>query len=398
MSLAFYPLRSSRTPADAQRLDVRIPLVLNASLWSFLLGGCLCTLAGCSAGSGLDGAQGGRNQQLVATTDAPSSIPSALTVPEFDFDFGPIVYRAGLELSHTFQIRNDSAALVQLRLGNWSRCCLTPELDRDSLEPGESAELRATLRVNRHAGFLAGSCNVNTGLQDKQQTLRLTVSVTVYPSSRLVTPEGNVPPPLRLRPGETAKLSLLLLAFAAGLDDNPELRSSSADLRIGNIGPATRQVVKPGVPERIWPVELILSAGDALGQCQANIEILGAEGVLARQAFSWYVEPVLRARPGCVIVRHGQEVQMTTAVVIRSLDGVPFRVLKVTGTEASVRGTANGSDAQAEHSVEITVERVGSDQPRTAALIIETDRSDQHALRLPVLFLDATAEATGGQS
>lgn len=325
--------------------------------------------------------------------DWPNGEASPLAVSEYDFSFGTVQYQRGIGLAHTFRIQNRSDTQVQLRLSDWSACCLTPKLDRAVIEPGQSAELAVTFRLNRDSGFLAGACTILS--DSRPEELRFTVTASVYPIARITTPEGNCPAPLAIHAGETASLHGLLVAFSDSLHDTPELRTNSEDLRVECVGRPTERVGEGGIEERLWPVELSIRAGAAIGPCQATIEVVGPDGPVAQQVISWNVQPVLVARPGFLVVRNEESLPMTTEANICSVDSVAFRILKISCPDDAVRGIGCDDEAVTAHKVQISLARSESGA-RTTSLIIETDRNDQPTVRIPVVFLDSTSETTKG--
>lgn len=115
------------------------------------------TFSGCAPSGGID--SGSAGSAGTATSNPPVPV---LRVSASRRELGTVAL--GSEARATFTLSNVSEAPVELRLGRPSCGCLTGNLDRERLDPRETAQLELVLNGNRqgYAGRSEGSITVGT--------------------------------------------------------------------------------------------------------------------------------------------------------------------------------------------------------------------------------------------
>lgn len=98
----------------------------------------------------------------------PSKIKANGPVIAFDheeFDFGKV--SEGIELNHTFQLRNDGNQVLQ-NISAYSTCgCTAPKLSKRSLQPGESMALPVHLDTSMKQNEVEKTVNVSSDDPDR---------------------------------------------------------------------------------------------------------------------------------------------------------------------------------------------------------------------------------------
>jgi len=105
--------------------------------------------------------------QVNAESDEPpAGIPGKLALSETDYDFGRVSPQA--KVKHAFEIRNDGAGILTLKVAERSCTCILGQLKRDKLAPGETTTLELALKSEGKEGQIVQGVTLETNDPDRR--------------------------------------------------------------------------------------------------------------------------------------------------------------------------------------------------------------------------------------
>ncbi len=348
--------------------------------------------------------------------DAPASAPSAASkAPGAVYDAGAVFRRESPTVGHTFQVTNTTDRPVAIRGETHSCDCTTVELTPCLLQPGASTPLRMAVDLQNIYRDDPLTCLVQTDHPAFPIWLYQLQLITL-PNAR-VEPEsidlGTIPLGTRaadLPPQGSAEIWLENYERIAERERERERDASVGDsgslgVTVRAVGPPTVDIVHGDVrrTRQRFAVALDDSSLATPGSFALPIMLGVPERPPASVVVSWHVSSPISITPSPVHfgLVGPADAPHTSRVVVRSVDGRPFRVLEAASDHAAltVGESGNSGDAATEHELDLTLRTPPESPGRALAgtVRVRTDRDNDLTLSIPwSAFLRTNAGSADG--
>lgn len=303
------------------------------------------------------------------------------TTSRAHFDFGPVVSRPGLSLSHVYPVTNRSAGPIRVvRAINMKSCCGEVELEPATLEPGESTDLAVTVHIHEANGQVTHWATVETD-PPSEPGLAFWTSVTAYPAA-VIEAEGPANPPIL--PGGELVRRFRLIAHGTAEDPPAALDDAAIECALPADweGPTADRELDGGLVRRERAFTVRARGEGTIGRRVEEVRVALAGEILARSVARWEVAPALVANPPGLIARGGATLERK--LLVRTVDGRPFSIRSI-GSDLGCVGLPEApAEASPMHVLAVTVRPGPDDAGRTGRITIDTDHPAQPTVEVAV--------------
>lgn len=310
---------------------------------------------------------------------------------EREHDFGLVIAKPGLQLTHTFPLRNTTERPLRLlRVINRKPCCGEVRFTPTTLLAGQMTCLDVTLKVGESTEPLSHLAVVETDDPEFPSRQFFTFA-RPHPRFTLEPQKDNA---TLVRAGTTSTAHYTAMAFATPGDRPPSLDdavilSNAPAQWIGS--PKVREV-DGGLIASSRPLSLSLIGDGTPGERVTSVEIARhGERLFALRA-GWKVDAAIKSAPGALVIGIDSEPSQST-ISLRSEDGKAFRITGIRSDLACVVAWPRESGARPIQSVAVQIEPAKRDSTRVGKLTIRTDHPFQPDLNVPV-YVTGKAQGT----
>lgn len=304
----------------------------------------------------------------VAAAQAP-----VISVDQPHFDFGKI--SAEGKATHRFKVSNKGNALLNISRLNPSCGCTSTVIGQWTLQPGQSTDVEATFNPAGFRGVVHKSIQVICN-DPATPTVNLTFEAEVV---REISPSSDA------------------VFFQDVVRTAP--RRSSVKFTSGNGQPVRITEAKaPGAPylgatvrpegKDAW-VDIVLDGrqvppGRLTGTDALVVRTDNPRASVINITVQWELKAAIQAEPARVAWVDNAGREQRTKVVLKQVDGKPFRILSAKTTHSLIRVEGTGKGQSPQHELQVVLAASAKPGMYNEKVILTTDSPEQPELELRV--------------
>lgn len=306
------------------------------------------------------------------------------TQDERKHDFGVVIGRPGLKLSHTFPLVNTTQRTIRLlRAVNRKTCCGELNFTPTTLLPGQGAGLEVIFKVGEASSPLSHVAVVETD-DPEYPTRSFLTFARPLPRFRVAPDDSR---PRSVAPGGMARVNYVAYEYGTSQEPPSKLDAAvvSSDVKATWSGPPRDRILAESVIERSRPLLLELVASGAPGERYSTLRVSSGSEMLGAASLRWQVESAIQASPSALLIDRSSS-GSARPVSLRLNGDRPFRVTGVTSALPGIEGRSLEDDTRATHVIKVSLGSDRSAAERWGELTVKTDHPGQPVVKVAVLI------------
>lgn len=310
--------------------------------------------------------------------------PSLISASDRRFNFGDVIGVAEAKRFHRYRLTNSTARTVVIsKVVNHKTCCGRVDVDKTTLQPGETVDVEVTLLLEGRFGDVVNTVEVVTDAPGDERIL-LETSATAHLPLRVEAVSLPQGPALA---NSSRSPTAVFDVFSTGTASEPPIDLNGLEPRstIPVSWAGEKQEASSVVGVEVWSRRFIVSldASGAPGARAAEVVFRTQDDALLRHVVDWRVVSPILASPETIVLQTNTR---DPRVIITSQDETPFRVTRIECDAAGVQCRAASAEAKPSHIVELHLES----KPKAGRYLLSvfTDHPAQEQVDAPVLVLD----------